>query len=78
MNEYIKKPQSVSAIQFNGLDSYLEIVEWMKREGDTHALANEVEYRTPIMIMTTHSGAHALRVGDYVIKDIDGVFPLLE
>jgi hypothetical protein len=43
MPKFRKKPVVIEAMQFNGLISYLEIIEWMKSHGDTNALANEVK-----------------------------------
>jgi hypothetical protein len=67
-----KKPVVIEAVQFTDLDSYLAIVEWMKANGDTHALANEVRYSTPIMLLQTLEGTMAANPGDYIIKGVKG------
>ncbi len=41
MPKFRKKPVVIEAQQFMGLDSYLDIVSWMKASGDTLALAND-------------------------------------
>lgn len=69
-----KKPVTIEAQQFTGLDSYLEIVEWMKACGDTHALANEVRFETPIMLLHTLEGTMAANPGDWIIRGVAGEF----
>jgi hypothetical protein len=69
-----KKPVVIEAMQFTGLDSYLEIAAWMKASGDTSALAGEVEYRTPIMLVHTLEGTVAANPGDYIIRGVKGEF----
>lgn len=69
-----KKPVVVEAIQFTDLDSYLDIVEWMKGSGDTHALADEIRYETPIMLIHTLEGTMAANPGDWIIKGVEGEF----
>lgn len=71
---YRKKPVVIEAAQFNGLDDYLGIVQWMKDSGDTHALADEVEYRTPIMLVHTLEGTMAASPGDWIIRGVQGEF----
>lgn len=61
-------------MQFTGLDSYLEIVKWMKSSGDTNALAGEVQYRTPIMLVQTLEGTMAASPGDWIIRGVKGEF----
>lgn len=72
--KYCKKLDVIEAIQFNGFDDYLKIFGWMKESGDTHALANEVQYRHPIMLFQTIKGTMAANPGDYIIKGNDGQF----
>lgn len=69
-----KKPVEIEAMQFTGLDSYLAILEWMKDCGDTHALANEVRYETPIMLLYTLEGTMAANPGDWIIRGVQGEF----
>ncbi len=71
---YRKKPVVIEAMQFNGLESYLAIFDWMKARGDTHALANEVEYRTPTMLIQTLEGTMAASPGDWIICGVQGEF----
>lgn len=69
-----KKPVVIEAMQFNGLDDYLKIVEWMKSTGHTRALANEIEYRTPIMLVPTLEGTMAANPGDWIIRGVRNEF----
>jgi hypothetical protein len=71
---YRKKPVVIEAMRFNGLDDYLDIVRWMKDSGDTHALADEVRYSTPIMLIQTLEGTMAANPGDFVIRGVQGEF----
>ena len=64
----------VQAIQFNGLDDYLRIVGWMKDCGDTYALADEIRYTTPIMLLQTSEGTKAASPGDWIVRGDDGGF----
>lgn len=61
-------------MQFTGLDSYLEIVDWMKASGDTHALADEVRYETPIMLLHTLEGTMFANPSDWIIRGVKGEF----
>ena len=74
MPRFRKKPVEIEAMHFNGLDDYLKIVEWMKASGDTWALANEVRYSTPIMLLQTLEGTMAASPGDWIIRGIKGEF----
>lgn len=60
----------VQAYQFKGtICSYQEIVKWMKDEGCTHAKADEVEFRRPIMLIIDGSGAtQAVNPGDWIFQ----------
>lgn len=69
-----KKPVVVEAMQFTDLDSYLAIVEWMKASGDTYALADEVRFSTPIMLLHTLEGTMAANPGDWIIRGVQGEF----
>jgi len=72
--KYIKKQRPVEAMQFVDMDSYLEIVQWMKVNKCTYALADEVEYRSNIMLMPSHRGTVVIHEGDWLLKEIDGSF----
>ena len=74
MHTYRKKPVEIQAMRFTGLDSYLEIVGWMKASGDTWALANEVRYSTPIMLIQTLEGTMSASPGDWIIRGVRGEF----
>lgn len=74
MGKYRKRPVVIEALQFNGLDDYFEIVSWMKACGDTHALADEVTYATPIMLIQTLEGTMAAHPGDWIIRGVQGEF----
>lgn len=74
MQQYRKRPVVIEAAQFTGLDSYLEIVGWMKGCGDTHALADEVRYSTPLMLLQTLEGTMAANPGDWIIRGVQGEF----
>jgi hypothetical protein len=74
MPHFRKKPVVIEAVQFTGLDSYLVICEWMKASGDTHALANEVLFTTPIMLLRTLEGTMAADPGDWIIRGVKGEF----
>lgn len=69
-----KLPVEIDAIQFTGLDDYLHIVQWMKDSGDTYALANEVRYQTPLMLIQTLEGTMAANPGDWIIRGVQGEF----
>jgi hypothetical protein len=74
MKRYKKKPVIIEAIQFNGLDDYLQICDWINKSGGTLSANEVVEYRTPIMIINTLEGAMAANPGDYIIKGVNGEF----
>lgn len=70
------KHGEIQAMQFLDLDSYLHIVAWWKATNTSTLSAEEMfQYRTPIMLMNSASGAtHALNPGDWVIRDERGEF----
>lgn len=74
MARFRKKPVEIEARQFNGIGDYLEIVHWMKACGDTHALADEVRYETPLMLIHTLEGLMAASPGDWIIRGVNGEF----
>ena len=71
---YRKMPVEIEAMKFTGLDSYLEIADWMKACGDTHALADEIRYETPIMLIHTLEGTMSASPGDWIIRGVKGEF----
>jgi len=74
MKRYRKKPVVIEAMKFGGMDDYLAIVEWMKESGDTFALADEVRYSTPLMMIQTLEGTMAANPGDWIIRGVKGEF----
>jgi len=65
----------IEAVRFDGgIESYLQIVEWMKASGDTFAMADEVRYTTPLMLIPTLGGTHAANPGDWIIRGVRGEF----
>jgi hypothetical protein len=75
MAKFRKKPVVIDAELFDGsIDSYTAIFEWMRRCGDTHALANEVYYSTPEMRIHTLEGTMSARPGDWIIRGVKGEF----
>ncbi|WP_200929903.1 hypothetical protein [Nostoc piscinale] len=74
MTKFRKKPVVVEAMQFNGMDSYLKIVEWMKACGDTTAMADEIKYSHPIMLIQTLEGTMAANPTDWIIKGVKNEF----
>lgn len=74
MPKYRKKPVVIEAIQFNGLDDYLKICDWIKESENTLSPDELVEFRTPIMLVNTLEGTMAANPGDYIIKGVNGEF----
>lgn len=74
MNKFRKKPVVIEAVQFNCMEDYLKIVDWMKACGDTSALAGEVRYSTPLMLFQTLEGTMAANPGDWIIRGVQGEF----
>ena len=70
--KFRKKPVVIEAIQFNTFEDYFKIVEWMKAKDST--VANEVEFRTPIMLIPTLEGTMSASSGDYIICGVNGEF----
>lgn len=70
------KHGEIQAVQFVDLDSYLAIVAWWKEANASTLSAEEMfQYRTPIMLMNSPSGATiAVNPGDWVIRDEAGEF----
>ena len=59
-----------NAIQFNGFDDYLRIVEWMRECG--HTAAEECRYSTPEMSIQTSTGTMSARPGDWIKREGEG------
>jgi len=74
MPKFRKKPVVIEAIQFNGLDDYLKICDWINASGGTLDASEVVEFRTPIMLISTLEGTMAADKGDYIIKGVNGEF----
>lgn len=74
MAKFRKKPVVIEAMQFNGLNDWLDIVLWMKYSGDTAALENKVEYSHPNMLIPTLEGIMTANPTDWIIKGIKGEF----
>ena len=74
MPKFKKRAVVIEAVQFNGLDDYLKIIEWMKAHGDTVALAGEMKYMTPIMLIPTLEGMMSASPGDWIIRGVKGEF----
>ena len=72
--QYQVKRELREAAQFLGLDSYLAIFKWMKDCGDTHALANEVTFQTPLMFIHEPQGISPAFIGDYIVRDKENRF----
>lgn len=74
MPKYRKKPVVIEAIQFNGIDDYLKIVEWSKESDNTLPADELFQFRTPIMLVNTLEGTMAANPGDYIIKGVNDEF----
>lgn len=66
------KACEIEAMQFNGLDDYLKILDWMRESGWTSA--DDIQYSTPIMLIPSPEGTAVGNPGDWMIKSIDGNF----
>ena len=67
MSKYIKKPVEVEAVQFDGTD---ESVEWLLpqlKSGEIGRACNK-------LYIKTLEGVMEAKVGDYVIKGVNGEF----
>ena len=62
----------VFAIQFNGIDDYFEIVDWMRASRCT--TAEECRYSTPEMSIQSAAGRMTARPGDWIVMDDGGNF----
>lgn len=74
MPKYRKKPVVIEAIQYNGLEDYLEICKWINQSDNTLSADEVVEFRSPIMLVNTLEGTMAANPGDYIIKGVQGEF----
>lgn len=75
MAKFRRRVPTIEAMQFNGLESYLDIVVWMRDCGDTCALAGEVKYSTPLMLLQTMEGTAAASPGDWIIRGEVDFYP---
>lgn len=62
----------LQAIQFNGIDDYRKVVEWMRSLGIT--TADECRFSTPEMSIQTALGTESARPGDWIVRGPDGQF----
>lgn len=74
MAKYRKKPVVIEAVQFNGLNDYLKVIEMFKQTESTLSPKEVFEFRTPIMLVNTLEGTMAANPGDYIIKGVNGEF----
>ena len=70
MKKYRKKPVVIEAVQFNNMDDYLRIAQWMKDSDSTF----ECGFSTPEMWVQTLEGRMSARPGDWIIKGVKGEF----
>lgn len=66
------KEKPLQAIQFNGIDDYLKVVDWMRSLGVT--TADECRFSSPEMSIQTDRGTESARPGDWIVKNADGRF----
>ena len=62
----------LQAIQFNGIDDYRKVIEWMRSLGIT--TADECRFSTPEMSIQTALGTESARPGDWIVRGPDGQF----
>ena len=74
VKKYRKKPVVIEAVQYNDLDSYLEICKWIDDSENTLSADELVELRGKTMIINTLEGAMIGNKGDYIIKGVNGEF----
>lgn len=74
VRRFRKKPVVIEAIQFNGLDDYLAICEWVNASGGTLDAQEVLRFETPIMLVRTLEGTMAANPGDWVIRGVKGEF----
>ena len=67
MSKYIKKPVEVEAVQFDGTD---ESVEWLLPQ----LKSGEISRACNKLYIKTLEGVMEAKVGDYVIKGVNGEF----
>lgn len=65
---------AVEAMRLQSVRDYLKIVAWMKECGDTCALADEVQYMYPIMLLPVGTGMAVANLGDFIVRDADNHF----
>lgn len=72
IKKFKKKPVIIEAVQFNNIDDYLKIYNWMKESNYT--MADECIYSTPEMHIQTLEGCMSAKPGDWIIKGVNGEF----
>jgi hypothetical protein len=70
--KFRKKPVVIEAMQFNGLEDYLKIVDWAKSFDES--IADGFGYTTPIMLIPTLEGTMSASPGDWIIRGVNGEF----
>lgn len=72
---FTKIPVSIEAIQFKGLDEYLDIVDWYK-EVNTSTLSGEeiFAFWFPILLINIDGRWDALNPGDWIVRNTEGKF----
>lgn len=71
-----KKPVEIQAVQFTGLDSYLEIVAWWKSwKTETLDATEKLEFRAgphpnALMLINTLEGWMTASPGDWIIRGV--------
>ena len=60
---------TVEAMRLQSVRDYLKIVAWMKECGDTTALADEVQYLHPVMLLPCGATMAVANLGDFIVRD---------
>lgn len=82
MPRFVKKPVEIEAMQFTGLDSYMEMCEWARPhlenpEGNTFSLKELFRFeggKNPLMLIRTLEGTMAANLGDWIIRGVKDEF----
>lgn len=74
MTTYNARNATVEAMRFGSVRDYLLIVKWMKERGDTTALADEVRFTSPVMLLPSGGGMQVAHFGDFIVRDQFGNF----
>lgn len=70
--QYRFKTPLVEAIQFNGLDDYLAIYDWMRKSGKTDL--ESCRFSAPLMFYSARTGTVVVEPGRWVVKNEYGEF----